>query len=215
MPVIHLVRHGQASFGAENYDVLSDIGRAQATVVGAELARRAPRAPLLVCGTLRRQRDTLQLLAEAGEFEGELVSDARWNEYDHLALLHRHGSPPRSVTSVGEIQRALDGALLTWIEDEQNDGWREFSAGAKKALDRVVHALGAGQDAIVVTSGGVLAALCGRLLSLPASAVVAVNRVMLNAAVTTLLVGGSGVSLLTLNDHAHLSGDREGLRTYR
>lgn len=215
MPVIHLVRHGQASFGSEDYDVLSDVGRAQAAVVGEELARRAPRAPLLVCGTLRRQQDTLQLLAKAGEFEGELVSDARWDEYDHLALLHRHGTLPQSVSSVREIQRALDEALLAWIEDEQDDGWREFSDGAKGALERVVHALDAGQDAIVVTSGGVLAALCGQLLSLPASAVVAVNRVMLNTAVTTLLVGGSGVSLLTLNDHAHLSGDREALRTYR
>ena len=215
MPVMHVLGHGQASFGSETYDVLSDIGRAQATVVGAELARRAPRAPLLVCGTLRRQRDTLELLARAGEFEGELVSDARWDEYDHLALLHRCGTPPQGVASSREVQRALDEALLAWIEDEQDDGWREFSAGAREALNRVVHALGAGQDAIVVTSGGVLAALCGQLLSLPASAVVAVNRVMLNAAITTLLVGGSGVSLLSLNDHAHLSGDRAVPRTYR
>ena len=40
VPVIHLVRHGQASFGTDDYDRLSDLGRMQATLAGRELARR-------------------------------------------------------------------------------------------------------------------------------------------------------------------------------
>ncbi|MEU3660325.1 histidine phosphatase family protein [Streptomyces sp. NPDC032940] len=58
MPLICLVRHGQASATAEDYDVLSDLGRTQAAVVGRELARRGLRDPLLVSGTLNGQRDT-------------------------------------------------------------------------------------------------------------------------------------------------------------
>jgi broad specificity phosphatase PhoE len=34
MPAIYLVRHGQASFGSENYDVLSPTGQLQASIVG-------------------------------------------------------------------------------------------------------------------------------------------------------------------------------------
>ncbi|MFJ4033730.1 histidine phosphatase family protein [Streptomyces griseoluteus] len=41
MPLICLVRHGQASAGADDYDVLSESGRVQAAAVGRELARRA------------------------------------------------------------------------------------------------------------------------------------------------------------------------------
>ena len=63
MPLICLVRHGQASFGAEDYDVLSDLGREQARSLGEELRRRDLRDPLVVSGTLRRQRDTAALLA--------------------------------------------------------------------------------------------------------------------------------------------------------
>lgn len=218
MPVIHLVRHGQASFGSEDYDALSDTGRIQASVAGAELARRAPREPLLLCGTLRRQRQTAELLAEAGEFRGEIVQDARWNEYDHLSLLNSHGAPPSSSPDNRALQDALDAALLAWIEEAgrgERDGWQQFSRQANAALADATGALTKGRDAIVVTSGGVLAALCGALLSLPAAGVVAVNRVMLNAAVTTVLAGRGGLSLLSLNDHAHLSGEREALRTYR
>ncbi|MGD9530989.1 MAG: histidine phosphatase family protein, partial [Pseudonocardia sp.] len=65
MPIVALVRHGQASFGAADYDELSPLGRRQAQVVGEELARRGLREPLLVRGTLRRQRDTLSALAGA------------------------------------------------------------------------------------------------------------------------------------------------------
>ena len=43
MAVVYLVRHGQASFGAADYDVLSDAGRRQAAVLGR--GARAPRRP--------------------------------------------------------------------------------------------------------------------------------------------------------------------------
>ena len=42
MPVIHLVRHGQASFGSDDYDVLSPTGRQQAALAGRELGHRPP-----------------------------------------------------------------------------------------------------------------------------------------------------------------------------
>ena len=63
MPTIYLLRHGQASFGTDDYDVLSDLGVHQARVAGAELERRDLRAPLVVSGTLRRQQDTAELAA--------------------------------------------------------------------------------------------------------------------------------------------------------
>ena len=53
MPVVHLVRHGQASFGSQDYDRLSDLGRAQSLVVGAALTARGRRSPVAVRGSLR------------------------------------------------------------------------------------------------------------------------------------------------------------------
>ncbi|MGW0948990.1 histidine phosphatase family protein [Streptomyces sp. NPDC002623] len=215
MPLICLVRHGQASFGARDYDVLSDLGRDQATAIGRELARRGLRDPHLVSGTLARQHDTARLLAHAAGFTEPLRQDARWNEYDHLTLLSRYPDPPSDSRAVQEL---LDRALQAWIEDPDEIGepsWSDFVTGATDALTELSTTLQQGRDAVVVTSGGVLAALCGALLSLPPVGVVALNRVTVNAAITTLVVGGSGTSLLTFNDHAHFTGDRRGLLTYR
>ncbi|UOE20838.1 histidine phosphatase family protein [Thermobifida halotolerans] len=216
MPVIYLVRHGQASYGTSHYDVLSDLGRRQAEVVGAELARRGLRSPLVVCGTLRRQRDTAETLMGAAGLPGRPRTDPRWNEYDHVDIVARHGpAPDREPVDSRGWQPLLDHALRAWIEDGDEDGWHRFSTGAAAALDELVTGLGPGRDAVVVTSGGVLAALCAGLLSMPAEGVVALNRVAVNAAITTVTAGGSGAHLLSFNDHAHFTGERRALLTYR
>ncbi|MGW0694919.1 histidine phosphatase family protein [Streptomyces sp. NPDC002738] len=219
MPLISLVRHGQASFGAQDYDVLSDLGREQATAVGRELARRGLRDPHLMTGSLTRQRDTAQLIAQAAGFTHSLSEDPRWNEYDHLALLARYTEPaPEGQTDPRAVQELLDRALGAWIQETEETGpagWSAFENGITAALTEVSTALGRGRDAVVVTSGGVLAALCGALLSLPPAGVVALNRVAVNAAITTLVVGSSGIRLLTFNDHAHFTADQRRLRTYR
>ncbi|MFJ8731496.1 histidine phosphatase family protein [Streptomyces bauhiniae] len=217
MPLICLVRHGQASADADDYDVLSESGRVQAAAVGRELARRGLRDPYLVSGTLTRQRDTAQLLAEAAGFERPLHQDARWNEYDHLDLISRYAPAPGRTSS---MQGLLDHALLAWMRDPaatdaDGETWAAFAGRAVAGLAEVSAALGRGRDAVVVTSGGVLAALCGTLLSLPHEGVVALNRVAVNASVTTLAVGASGTTLLTFNEHAHFTGDRRQLLTYR
>ena len=62
---IYLVRHGQAAFGTEHYDRLTDLGVAQARLLGAYFARRQIRFDAVFTGTLRRQAETAQ-----GIFEG-------------------------------------------------------------------------------------------------------------------------------------------------
>lgn len=217
MPLICLVRHGQASAGADDYDVLSEPGRVQAAVVGRELPRRGLRDPYLVSGTLTRQRDTAQLLAKAAGFERPLQQDARWNEYDHRDLVARYAPVTGPASSMQDL---LDHALLAWMRDPaatdaDGETWAAFAGRATAGLAKLSAALGRGRDAVVVTSGGVLAALCGTLLSLPHEGVVALNRVAVNASVTTLAVGASGTTLLTFNEHAHFTGDRRQLLTYR
>ena len=208
MPVIHLVRHGQASADGTDYDVLSTLGDRQARLVGQELARRGLRDPLVLSGALVRQRDTAKALIEAAGLAAvpriDSRIDPRWNEYDHLGILTRY------PTSAATLQDHLDFALTAWIEDP-NGGWDAFQAEAVEALKETS---AEGRDAIVVTSGGVIAALCGSLLGLPPAGVVALNRVAVNTGITTLACGSRGVSLVTFNDHAHLAADRS-LLTYR
>lgn len=217
MPIIALVRHGQASFGAADYDELSPLGRRQAELVGVELGRRRLRDPWLLSGRLRRQQDTARLLAAAAGIPDRPRLDGRWDEYDHLGLLRRYVDPAR-VDRAGQDQRAfqrlLDEALTAWADDP-DPGWAEFRDAGVSALRELAADLPAGRDAVVVTSGGVLAALAAALLEAPLPTMIALNRVAVNAAITTVVVGRMGVHLMSFNEHAHVAGEQRALLTHR
>jgi len=209
VPVVLLVRHGQASFGADDYDVLSDTGRRQSERVGTELARRGLRGPVSIAGGLRRQQDTALLALP----DTPLRTDRRWDEYDHLGLLRR-SSGDGTADGSRSVQERLDAALRAWVDDPDG-GWPAFTGGAATALRELVGELDRDRDAVEFTSAGVVAAVCAGLLGLGADGVVALNRVCVNGGITKLVVGRSGTSLVTFNDHAHLEGGPRDLLTYR
>ena len=214
MPTIYLVRHGQASFGTDDYDVLSDLGRVQADVAGAELARRPLRDPVLGSGALVRQRDTAEIVGSRLGVEPSFI-DERWNELDAHALVDRRlGGPGASagLTSAA-FQEYLDEELIASIESA-DPVWTSFADGVREALDDLAERLPRGRAALVATSAGVIAALGAHLIGGSASAVVAFNRVSVNASLTTVTASARRKSLLTFNDHSYLLGD-SGLRTYR
>ncbi|ALG07320.1 histidine phosphatase family protein [Kibdelosporangium phytohabitans] len=202
MPLVYLVRHGQASFGAEDYDVLSPVGHLQGKHAGAELRRRGVHADQVWSGTLKRQRDT----AAAAGFEARPRQDARWNEFDHLGLVRAAQGDPADPRG---FQEALDAALRGWA------GLEEFSETASGAVKDLLLGLEGGKTAVVFTSGGVIAAVCAWMWGLDASGFVAVNRVAVNCGITKLVHGRSGTSLVTYNDHAHFEGEHRELLTYR
>jgi broad specificity phosphatase PhoE len=224
MPSVLLIRHGQASFGATDYDVLSDLGERQATAVHAEIGRRGVVGTRLVAGGHRRQRDTaLPWTGRASELE----MDGRWNEYDSADVLGAHSpgdaSLERPVGASGEtldtreFQTFLDAALLAWIDagadSTAREPWPAFQGRCRSALTTLLDGLGAGETALAFTSGGVISALAARLLGLPDRAMVAFNHVVVNAAITKVVSGRRGVSLISFNEHGHLEHDH--LVTYR
>lgn len=210
MSAVYLVRHGQASFGQADYDVLSPVGERQAKVVGEELAARGVAPVAAFSGTLLRQRRTAEIaLAALGV---ECAQDARWNEYDHLGLVSSLVDP--LPTDPRDFQSALDTALLRWARGESAGAagsYSDFAAAGAAALA----AAASGGTAVAVTSGGVIAALCAGLLGLGPEGVVALNRVVVNAAITKVVVGRSGSTLVSFNEHGHFEGPRRDLLTYR
>ena len=87
MGAIHLVRHGQASFGTGDYDRLSELGHEQARLAGQDMAARGLRPDVVIHGGMRRQRETAEgLLAGAG-WDCPVEVDPRWAEYDADAVL--------------------------------------------------------------------------------------------------------------------------------
>lgn len=212
MPAVHLLRHGQASAHAADYDVLSDLGREQARLLGGELRRRGGRATAVRSGTLVRQRDTAALACGEAAVAVAPVEDPRWNEYDHLALTDDASGDP------ADFQRRLDSGLARWVADP-GSGWPAFRDGARAALHDLAGGLGRGETGLAFTSGGVVSAICASLLDPDgggAGAFVALNRIVVNASVTTVVIGRRGAHLLSFNDHAHFrGGDGTRLVTFR
>ena len=218
MGSVYLLRHGQASFGAADYDVLSPAGQRQATALGEELRRRAVPVRAVWSGTLRRQLATASAALAAAGVDLEVRQDARWNEYDHIGLVPE-GQSVDPAGSARQFQTLLDAALRTWLssgsEIAGTGTWETFSGGAFAALSDVFDGLPSGGSALVFTSAGVIAAVCARLLGVAPEGYLALNRTMANASITKVVRGRSGVTLLSFNEHAHFEGDRRELLSYR
>jgi broad specificity phosphatase PhoE len=220
MGVLLLVRHGQASLGAAEYDQLSDLGVRQAQILGARLARTDVRVDRIVCGTLARQRDTAwPVLAGLGRDRSELITDGRLDEYDHVGVMAQHTSEVTFAgwTADGETGRRLQGALEEAISRWMSGGpgyVESHESFVTRATDAVSELTGAPGGTIAVTSGGIIAAACVRALGLPIERWPALARLIVNSSITKIVSGSSGTHLVTFNDHAHLEGDR-ALISYR
>ncbi|HWD02764.1 MAG TPA: histidine phosphatase family protein [Amycolatopsis sp.] len=218
MGAIYLVRHGQASFGAADYDALSEHGHEQSTVVGRELARRGVEFAQVRSGTLARQRDTAATALKALGVDGPVIEDARWNEYDHVDISRHHaGGAPQEDSRA--YQGLLDAALAAWVgagaDGPCAETWPVFLARCTAALTDVVESLGKGENALVFTSGGVIGALAGALMGVPEVGLLKLNRVTVNTGITKVTSGRGGVNLLTFNEHSHFDADAAELLTYR
>jgi broad specificity phosphatase PhoE len=218
MGAIYLVRHGQASFGAENYDQLSPRGFEQSTVVGAELLRRGVEFTQARSGSLARQRDTAATALKVLGSGIAVVEDERWNEYDHVDIAKYHAAGAQQTDSRA-YQAALDGALNAWVSAGENspcaETWPAFLARVKGALAEVVASLGKGEHAVVFSSGGVIATVCGALMGTPEAGLLKLNRVTVNAGITKLVSGRGGVTMLSFNEHPHFEAEAAELLTYR
>jgi broad specificity phosphatase PhoE len=205
--------------------VLSDRGLAQVEALVAGLRARGVRATRVVSGDLRRQRDTAAPCAEAAAAELEI--DPRWNEYVDRDILSHHAAIPAGLEhrpgeaplSSREFQEILNGALRGWI-DAGADGpaqetWPAFRDRLYDALRSVAGSLQSGETAVVVSSGGAIAAVCAELMGLPPHALIAFNHVSINAGIAKLTVGRGGITLISVNEHGHLETGPQSLVTYR
>ncbi len=223
MGLLLLVRHGQASFGTDDYDVLSETGWAQARLLGGWLAERGVAPSTIVRGGLRRHRETLEAMAESAAWSlDEVVTDPDWDEFDHLGVVASHPEVPDGPLDRRAFQRVFEEATARWTAGE-GEGFPEpyagFVARCRGALERASAAAGSGETVVVVTSGGPIG-VCAATLVDPDDDVQAsvarrwarFNAVTVNSSVTRVVLGSTGARLLTFNEHPHLEADH---LTYR
>jgi broad specificity phosphatase PhoE len=223
MGMVLLVRHGQASFGADDYDVLSETGIEQSRVLGRFLADAGTTPGALLHGAMKRQRDTATVMAEAAGWRVVPEVDEGWNEFDHLGVVALGGGLDRLDRRDGldrqAFQQVFEDATARWsggeYDDEYDETWSSFVVRVGAALDRACARDGV---TVVSSSGGAIAVACAALVD-PSAAPDELprlwkmfNTVSANASVTRVIQGSTGRRLLTFNEHAHLRGE---LITYR
>ena len=236
MSELILVRHGQASFGAESYDKLSDKGVEQVKILSQHWQALGERFDHIYSGTLLRQRETAQQLLPL--VEGEPTASVQltgFNEYNGDPLIRAH---LRDMREAGDLsgpaqwpiqderlfQKIFEKATARWIVDDLDprddiadfERWSDFKARVYAALDEVMARHGSGSRVIVSTSGGVIAMALQRVLNFPDDQVIATNWMVRNSAVSRIIYGRGKLSLTQFNNLAHLeTPEKQQLITFR
>jgi broad specificity phosphatase PhoE len=229
-----LVRHGQASFGAESYDKLSELGLHQARLLAQHWAELGERFDHLYCGTLLRQRETASALMPLVNGLQEPSQHPGLNEYSGDALIriylrdHADTGPFSGLTfPVGDprlFQQIFEAATALWVrgelqpaaEDEDFEPWPVFQRRVHGVVDEIMARHRSGSRVLVASSGGVIAMTLQRVLQFPDEHVISTNWMVHNSSVSRIKYGNGRVSLTQFNALPHLErSDRLELVTYR
>ncbi len=206
-----LVRHGQASFGADDYDQLSELGHRQCVRLGEYFRERGIAFDAVLTGTLKRHAQSLAALAEGLQWQPEPLAWPGLNEYDSEAVVATvHAGPLQRARNAEEVRqhfRLLREGLLRWMAGTAQPAgmpsYAEFAAGVRAALDHV-RQHHHGQRVLVVSSGGPISCAVSQVLGAPHEATVELNMRMRNSAVSELAFTPKRHALVTFNTLPHL-----------
>jgi broad specificity phosphatase PhoE len=211
MGTLYLVRHGQASFGADDYDQLSDLGHKQSVRLGEYFAHKGIRFDGLIAGTLRRHKQTLDGILQGMKHEGEHLSWDGLNEYDAQAVIasvHPHKlEKPTSPDMVRHHFRLLRDGLAQWmagvVSPKGMPTYDQFVAGVAGALDHV-RANHYGKNVLIVTSGGPIATAVGYVLGTSPETTIDLNLRIRNTSITEFVFTPKRHNLVCFNALPHL-----------
>ncbi len=228
MGVVLLIRHGQASFGSEDYDQLSELGQEQARVLGHALRTRVPRLGIVVVGSMRRHRQTAELCLREMGSGASIVVDPSFDEFDHdeiIARLEPRFTDKRvlsaELSGAAEPRRAFQDlfarAMKRWAtgqHDDYTESWDAFRMRCSEGFARVAASTGREETSLIFTSGGPIAVVMSALLAVPQDRAFEIQFRLVNAGVSKVLVGRRGSSFGSLNEHGHFEHEGRRLVTH-
>lgn len=235
MSLIYLIRHGQASFGQDDYDRLSPLGRRQSRALAKHLTDTGFRLDAVYCGPLRRHRDTTDEFlavyedcAKNRRLSADVNTLAGFDEYDTPAIIRAmitdapslEDELPRMYSSRESFRRIYETAMLRWVEgrfDGQGvERWEDLQDRVARAVKTIMSENGRGKNIAVFTSGGAISASLSNVLRLSAENAMRLNWQIVNTSVTSYMYNDERLSLAGFNSVSHLELARDpSLITYR
>jgi broad specificity phosphatase PhoE len=239
MSVVYLVRHAQASFLEPNYDKLSNLGEAQARLLGEYWVGQKIMFDRACTGPCIRHRDTLSLVSdtcrkaglpfpdfllapEFDEYQGEAVLERSLPgllETDqsirdlHTAFKSSSGSAERRAT----FQKLFEAVIGRWVHGTIYppgvETWLEFCSRVNSGLTKFLSAGGRGERVAIVTSGGPIAVAMQRALQLSGENTSNVSWMSRNSSWSEFIYSKERFTLSSFNCHAHITD--AAMLTYR
>src|SRR5215469_2789348 len=239
MSRLFLVRHGQASFLEQNYDMLSALGEKQSRLLGEYWRHRRMIFHRVYTGPRARQIETAKIvgdvyghgglawpevktLPEFDEYHGEWVMDASLeslvesdSQVRELQQAFLKASDTREKHK--SFQRLFEVVISKWVGGEIQvqdvEPWPEFCARVRRGLALICSANGGNENVAVFSSGGPIGVGMQRALELSGQNTLKVMWMARNCSFSEFLFSGERFTLSSFNELPHL--DDPGLITYR
>lgn len=225
MGSIYLIRHGQASFGAEDYDVLSPLGHRQSSALGDYLSQLDIRFDRCVSGAMKRQQDTarttLQRIADRADREMPPIEvDPAFNEFPADAVIQAHMPEllqvePNALHILSnaashrrEFQRLFSYVIQRWVSGEHEkeglESWQGFVERVRQGLERLLNEADRKDRIAIFTSGGTITALLQLAIEVPPIKAFEMNWQIVNTSLSQLKFRDRELALASFNSHVHL-----------
>jgi broad specificity phosphatase PhoE len=213
MGTLYLVRHGQASFGADDYDNLSPLGHQQSVRLGEYLAAKGLVFDAVMVGTLKRHTQTLAGIQEGMKTGHESLQWSGLNEYDSHAVISAIHPAPLQKPDTPELYRKhfriLRDGLTQWMNGATQPvgmpSYPNFQSGVTSALDHVRSKHGAGNcNVLIVSSGGPISTAVGHILGTTPEMTIELNLRIRNTSITEFNFNPKRHTLVTYNTLPHL-----------
>lgn len=211
MPYLYLVRHAQPDFTG-HYDSVTQLGLQQSAWLGEHFAARGLRFARVICGSLQRQRHTLETMLGCLPEAPPAITDPRFNEYDAASVLGAFElGDERTIRASGDRARyftALRHALQAWSSQDEavpgGESWAQFGERIEAGMADACDGLDRDAKVLVVTSGGVIGRAVAGILGAGPDAAIQLNLQTRNTGVSEIARGRSATRVITFNAVPHL-----------
>jgi broad specificity phosphatase PhoE len=224
MSMIYLIRHGQASFGHNDYDNLSPLGKQQARILAKHLFDTGFLPDAVYSGTMVRQKDTAKEVLDTYRRGGKELPGLElmmgFNEYDTTSIVTAmfpamalddptlHDELARMYVSKASFKRVFEAAMLRWVTGEFDtpgiETWEGLKARVAESLRSIMARHGKGKIIAVFTSGGAIAASLAHVLGIPGEYAMRLNWQIVNTSISRYMYNKERITMAGFNCITHL-----------
>lgn len=240
MPLVYLIRHGQASFEKKDYDELSEKGAEQSQILGNFLKKTGLEFDYVYSGSLKRQKDTaFHTLQAMGQKDLKVQILKGLNEYDHISLIESGLKYLKSIepdfnTDIlalskdrKKFQAFFSDLISRWLNKEfvcegSYSTYESYSNNVFSAFEQITDITENNIKIGVFTSGGPISVMLENTLGLTSLKAVETGWTIANCSVSVLSIKkkfnsfSNQFRLRTFNSYTHFElEENKNIITYR